>query len=68
MVALSSISLNDVEPLVARPFRIGRREKRKMNFKTSVHSALWGLESWEISAHPSDPSVIADGEENLTIG
>ena len=28
----------------------------------SAHSALWGSESWEISAHPSDPSVIADGE------
>ena len=34
-----------------------------MNFKKSVHNALWGSESWEISAHPSDPSVIADGEE-----
>ena len=31
-------------------------------FKKSVHEALWGSESWEISAHPSDPSVIADGE------
>ena len=31
-------------------------------FKKSVHEALWGSESWEISAHPSDPSVIA-GEE-----
>ena len=29
----------------------------------SAHSALWGSESWEISAHPADPSVIADGEE-----
>ena len=34
-----------------------------MKFKKSVHSALWGSESWEISAHPSDPSVIAGGEE-----
>ena len=34
-----------------------------MNFKKSVHSALWGSESWEISAHPSDSSVIAGGEE-----
>ena len=34
-----------------------------MNFKKSVHNALWGSESWEISAHPSDSSVIADGEE-----
>ena len=33
-----------------------------MNLKKSVHNALWGPERWEISAHPSDPSVIADGE------
>ena len=33
-----------------------------MNFKKSAHDALWGSESWEISAHPSDPSVIAGGE------
>ena len=32
-----------------------------MNFKKSVYNALWGSESWEISAHLSDPSVIADG-------
>ena len=32
-------------------------------FKKSVHRALWGTESWEISAHPSDPSVIASGAE-----
>ena len=30
-------------------------------FENSVHTALWGTESWEISAFPSDPSVIADG-------
>ena len=30
-------------------------------FEKSVHVALWGSESWEISAHPSDPSVIAGG-------
>ena len=35
-----------------------------MNFEKSVHTALWGAESWEISAHPSDPSVIADGGRN----
>ena len=34
-----------------------------MNSKKSVHIALWGSESWEISAHPTDPSMIADGEE-----
>lgn len=39
-----------------------------MIFEKSIHTALWGSESWEISAHPSDPSVVADGEENLTIG
>ena len=34
-----------------------------MNFEKSDHAALWGSESWEISAHSSDPSVIADGAE-----
>ena len=34
-----------------------------MNVEKSVHNALWGSESWEISAHPSDPSVVADGGE-----
>ena len=29
-----------------------------MNLKKSVHDALWGSESWEISAHSSDPNVI----------
>ena len=33
-----------------------------MTFAKSVHRTLWGSESWEISAHRSDPSVIADGE------
>ena len=33
-----------------------------MNFEKSIHTALWGSESWEISAHSSDPSVIEDGE------
>ena len=32
-------------------------------FKPSVHRALWGTESWEISAHASDPSVIAAGAD-----
>ena len=27
-------------------------------FAKSVHLALWGAESWEISAHPSDPSRV----------
>ena len=34
----------------------------QMTFETSVHQALWGSESWEISAHPTDPGVIAAGE------
>ena len=34
-----------------------------MNVEKSVHNALWGSESWEISAHPSEPSVIAGGEK-----
>ena len=34
-----------------------------MNLEKSVRAVLWGSESWEISAHPSDSSVIADGEE-----
>ena len=32
-----------------------------MTFEKSLHTALWGSESWEISAHASDPGVIADG-------
>ena len=32
----------------------------KMNFEKSIHTALWGLESWENSAHPYDSSVIVD--------
>ena len=35
---------------------------RTLVFAKSVHEALWGSESWEVSAHPSDPSVIAGGE------
>ena len=35
----------------------------EMTFGRSVHAALWGAERWEISAHPSDPSVIASGTE-----
>ena len=32
-----------------------------LRFKGSLHTALWGTESWEISAHPSDPSVLPEG-------
>ena len=31
-------------------------------FLPNIHPALWGGESWEISAHPAGPSVIANGE------
>ena len=31
-------------------------------FEKSVHKTLWGQESWEISAFPTDPSVIAAGD------
>ena len=37
-----------------------------MTFKPSLHTALWGTESWEISAHASDPSVI-DGAGGQTL-
>jgi len=30
-------------------------------FNKSLHTALWGTESWEISAFHTDPSVIASG-------
>ena len=33
-----------------------------MNLEKSVHAALWGSESWEISAHPSDSNEISGGE------
>ena len=35
---------------------------RSVVFRKTIHNALWGSESWEISAHPSDPSVIDGGE------
>ena len=34
----------------------------QLSFEKSIHTALWGSESWEVSAHPSDPSVIVGGE------
>ena len=33
-----------------------------LTFESNFHPALWGGESWEISAHPAGPSVIANGE------
>ena len=35
--------------------------ERRLRFDGSVHRALWGFERWEISAHASDPGVVADG-------
>ena len=35
--------------------------ERRLRFEERVHRALWGFERWEISAHASDPSVVADG-------
>lgn len=32
-----------------------------MKFRENLHTALWGHEEWVCSAHPSSPSVIADG-------
>ena len=32
-----------------------------LRFKGSLHTTLWGAESWEISAHPSDSSVLPGG-------
>ena len=33
----------------------------QLYFERSIHTALWGTESWEISAHLTDPSLIAGG-------
>ncbi len=35
--------------------------ERFLTFEPNVHTALWGEEKWEISVHPSSPSVIAGG-------
>lgn len=32
-----------------------------LKFRRNVHPALWGQESWEISAHPAGPSVVDGG-------
>ena len=32
-----------------------------LRFEPNIHPALWGQESWEISIHPSAPSVISGG-------
>lgn len=33
-----------------------------MQLESNVHTLVWGSESWEVSAHVSSPSVVADGE------
>ena len=32
-----------------------------MKLEPNLHTLVWGTESWEVSAHASSPSVIADG-------
>ena len=32
-----------------------------MKLESNLHTLVWGTESWEVSAHKSSPSVIADG-------
>ena len=32
-----------------------------LTFRPNLHSALWGVESWEISGYRSSPSVVAEG-------
>ncbi len=32
-----------------------------LTFRPNLHTALWGVESWEISGHHSSPSVVAEG-------
>ena len=32
-----------------------------LTFRPNLHTALWGVESWEISGHRSSPSVVAEG-------
>ena len=32
-----------------------------MKLEPNIHTLVWGTESWEVSAHASSPSVIADG-------
>ena len=32
-----------------------------LKFEPNIHPALWGRESWEVSVHPSGPSMIAGG-------
>ena len=34
-----------------------------MKLEANVHTLVWGSESWEVSAHSSSPSVVADGNE-----
>lgn len=41
---------------------MGRMEKLyPLTFMPNLHTALWGVESWEISGHHSSPSLVAEG-------
>ena len=37
------------------------QELYPLTFEPNLHTALWGVESWEISGHHSSPSVVAEG-------
>ncbi|MGN0853993.1 MAG: type I phosphomannose isomerase catalytic subunit [Kiritimatiellia bacterium] len=34
-----------------------------MKLESNLHTLVWGTESWEVSAHVSSPSIIADGPD-----
>ncbi len=34
-----------------------------MELEPNLHTLVWGTESWEVSAHRSSPSIIADGPD-----
>ena len=34
-----------------------------MKLEPNLHTLVWGTESWEVSAHRSSPSIIADGPD-----
>lgn len=34
-----------------------------MKLEPNLHTLVWGTESWEVSAHKSSPSIIADGPD-----
>lgn len=34
-----------------------------MKLESNLHKLVWGTESWEVSAHKSSPSIVADGPQ-----